>query len=89
VVDAGSATLQVFNVSNPASPTSVGSAATGSDPNSVYVQGGYAYVANFGTATLQVFNVSNPALPTLAGSTATGGNPYSVYVQGSLRLRGQ
>jgi len=83
VVDTGSNTLQIFDVSNPASPSLAGSVATGSYPYSVCVQGGYAYVVNYLSNTLQVFNVSNPASPSLAGSVATGSGPYSVCVQGN------
>ncbi len=63
-------------------PASVGSVATGTNPDSVYVQGRYAYVANYGGNTLQVIDVSNPAAPASVGSVATGNGPYSVYVQG-------
>jgi 6-phosphogluconolactonase (cycloisomerase 2 family) len=82
VVNNSGNTLQVFNVSNPASPTLSGSVATGKNPYSVCVQGSYAYVANYGGNTLQVFNVSNPASPSSVGSAATGTYPSSVFVQG-------
>ena len=84
VANTGSNTLQIFDVSNPSSPTQVGSVATGSYPKSLYVQGRYAYVANYSSSTLQIFDISNPSSPTSVSTTSTGAgsNPYSVYVQG-------
>lgn len=84
VVNETSNTLQVFNVSDPASPFSVSSVATGTAPRSVAVLGNYAYVVNHTSQTLQIFNVSNPASPSLAGSLAIGYNPESVAVQGDF-----
>jgi hypothetical protein len=84
VVNFTSNTLQVIDVSVPASPAVIGTSATTglSGPKSVYVQGKYAYVANYTGSTLQIFDISNPASPTSVGSVTTGTNPYSVYVQG-------
>jgi hypothetical protein len=84
VVNQTSATLQIFDISNPASPVSVDGTgvATGTLPYSVYVQGRYAYVVNFTSASLQVFDVSNPASPTVVGTVTTSTGPESVYVQG-------
>ena len=60
---------------------------TGVQPESVYVQGRYAYVVsrNSSTPLLQIFDVSNPSAPQLmnVAGTPTGSNPNSVYVQGS------
>ena len=77
-------TLQIFDVSNPASPVSVGSVATGSTPSSIYVLGRYVYVVNYvsGSGSLQIFDVSNPASPVSVGSVSTGTYSYSVFVQG-------
>ena len=76
-------TLQVIDVSNPASPSIVGSVGTGAkSPISVAVSGRYAYVANEGSDTLQVIDVSNPAGPSVVGSVVTGGSPFSVAVTG-------
>ncbi|MEK7648987.1 MAG: hypothetical protein AAB400_03680, partial [Patescibacteria group bacterium] len=77
-------TLQIFDVSNPASPLSVGIVATQTNPVQVVVKGRYAYVANTGSNTLQVFDVSNPASPTSAGTVATGNGPAGVAVQGKF-----
>jgi hypothetical protein len=74
--------LQIFDISNPASPSSISSIPTDGNPESVYVQGRYAYVANGSASTLQIFDISNPASPTSVSSISTGLNPRSVYVQG-------
>ncbi len=79
----GTDSLQIFDVSNPASPTLTGSIVTGSQPRSVQVQGRYAYVVRGdGSGTLQIFDVSNPASPASVGSVAAGNDPRSVYTQG-------
>jgi hypothetical protein len=49
VTNLNSNTLGIYNISNPAAPVSVGSVSTGTSPESVYVQGIYAYVANSGS----------------------------------------
>jgi hypothetical protein len=82
VVNNGNNTLYVIDISNPSSPVSVGSAATGTGPRSISVQGTYAYVTNSGSSTLQVFDVSNPASPVSIGTAATGTAPYGVSVSG-------
>jgi hypothetical protein len=60
------------------------STGTGSKPQTVYVQGRYAYVVDNGTNLLAIYDVSNPSSPTLVSSVSTGTSsaPYSVYVQG-------
>jgi hypothetical protein len=85
VVNQGSSTLQVFNVSNPAAPTLTASVAT-SQPSSVVVSGSFAYIiSSFAfTSTLQVFNISNPAAPALVGSIAIGTIGFEVAVSGSF-----
>ncbi|MDO8335829.1 MAG: carbohydrate binding domain-containing protein [Candidatus Saccharibacteria bacterium] len=75
-------TLNIYNVSNPASPVSVGSIATAASPRGVHVQGKYAYVVNFTTSVLGIYDVSNPASPTSVGSLSLGAGAQRVYVQG-------
>jgi hypothetical protein len=88
VVNAVSGSLQVIDVSNPASPAVIGSASLGSGGTSgtsysgVALQGSYAYVADYNTNTLQVIDVSNPASPSLVASVPAGANPDAVYVAG-------
>ena len=87
--------LEIFDVSNPTSPTHIGSLKNGvggaklSSPNSVYVLGGYAYLASSSSNALEIVNVSNPAAPTHKGSIShnPGGalldSPYCVFVSGN------
>jgi len=86
VVNNGSNTLQVFDISNPASLALLGSVTVGNGnfgPAGVAVSGTRAYVVNVFSNTLQVYDVSNPASPTLRGSAGTGNNPVGVAVSGT------
>ncbi|QQS21709.1 hypothetical protein IPM09_04295 [Candidatus Saccharibacteria bacterium] len=75
-----SGALKVFDVSNPASPVSVGTISS-TNAYFVAVQGRYAYVTSAVGNTLSIYDVSNPASPTSMGSASVAG-AYSVYVQG-------
>ena len=77
----GSGSLQVFDVSSPASPVLRGTATTGGGFRSVAVNGSTAYVV--AGNSLQVFDVSNPASPVLRGTASTSSGPSSVAVSGS------
>jgi hypothetical protein len=85
VINQDDGTLSIFNVSNPKNPTLVGTPlATGTtQPNTVVVQGIYAYVAH-DADLVSVINVGNPANPFIAGSYAFAGGtlPTSLAVQG-------
>ncbi|MBI4451345.1 hypothetical protein HY642_05195, partial [Candidatus Woesearchaeota archaeon] len=86
--------LQIYDVSNPASPAFVGGATTG--PNqafSVQVYGRYAYVAadiNTGACTstnntgceFQIYDVSNPSNPTFVSGVDTINAPNHAYASG-------
>jgi hypothetical protein len=82
-VAAGSAGLQVVNVSNPAAPSIAGSRSTSGSANDVRLVGNIAYVAN-GSAGLAILNVSNPASPVLVGSVSTGGEAMDLMVAGNV-----
>jgi YVTN family beta-propeller protein len=60
----------------------VGSFGIGSNPNSVYVSGRYAYVVDAGSNDLKVIDVSDPTAPSQVGRLIIGSNPKSVYVSG-------
>jgi hypothetical protein len=79
----GTPTGQLY-VSGTVPNGALGGVTTGLNPYSVYVQGRYAYVANYTSSTLGIYDVSNPASPVSVGSVATGSYSYpiSVYVQG-------
>ena len=82
-VAAGSAGLQVVDVSNRANPSIVASRSLPGNANDVVVVGGYAYVA-CGNGGLQIVNVQNPLTPVIAGaSVATGDVAWDVVVKGN------
>ena len=62
--------LQIIDVSNPASPTLVGSVDTPGEAQDVVITGDRAYVAD-GLGGLQIVNVSAPNHPAIIGSVAT------------------
>ena len=69
----GSNVLQTFDISNPASPTSLGYTGTGSGADSLYVQGRYAYVVNSTADTLQTFDLGGSYIQQLeAGGAEVG-----------------
>jgi hypothetical protein len=76
-----SATAQLF-IGGSVPTAAVGSVTSGTNPESVYVLGNYAYVANKGSNTLGIYDVSNPTAPVAIGSVATGSNPIGVFVAG-------
>ena len=73
--------LQIIDVSNPVSPTLIGSVDTPGDAREVTVIGNIAYVADWGGG-LQIIDVSNSASPTLIGSVDTPGQACAVTVIG-------
>jgi hypothetical protein len=81
--------LHVVNVSNPANPRLVGSAATIGQAYAVTVRGGYAVVGQRGkTGYVQVFDVQDPTTPVLVRTftdNKTGdGGISGVYVANGL-----
>lgn len=75
-------TLKIYDVSNPASPVSVGSVSMANAGNYLAVAGKYAYVTETTGSKLEVFDISNPRSPVSVGSVTTGTTPNGVYVQG-------
>ena len=74
--------MQIYDVSNPSAPTLVSTIATGTNPRKIYVQGKYAYVANYGSSSLQIYDVSNPYAPVSINILATNTGPWGLWVQG-------
>ncbi len=69
----GGKELNIFNVSNPSSPTITGSYEVGGDVNKIFLYNNYAYlVTSLNDGQVFVLDVSNPASPTLA-------KKYDVY----------
>jgi hypothetical protein len=82
-------TLDVVDVSNPASPAVVGSTNTGTagvHVSDIKVVGDYAYVAGQSTAQsyVLVFDISNPASPHLLSSLPAGHSPQGLDVEGNF-----
>jgi hypothetical protein len=63
-------TLQIIDVTNPASPTTISSTSTGAgtNPDFISIKGNYAYITMFGTNTLQIWNIANANTPTNVGN---------------------
>ncbi len=81
-VAAGSAGLQVVNVSNREVPVMAGSLDTPGNANDVKVIGTVAYVAD-GASGLQIVDISTPSSPSLLGFVDTPGNALDVVVAGT------
>lgn len=65
----GSSGLQIFDISNPASPSFKGSYDTPGYAVDVQIVGNLAYVAD--SSSVQIIDISNPAQPTFKGSYDT------------------
>jgi hypothetical protein len=87
--------FQIYDVSNPTSPTYVGGADnnTGGNDLSVAVAGKYAYIGRSSSGStcsptvrdgceVQVYDISNPANPAYIGGGDTGTNVLSLAVSG-------
>jgi hypothetical protein len=68
---AGSSGLGIYDVSNPTSPSLLGSLVQDLSRGHLAISGNYAYVAAW-TSGLQIFDVSIPSAPVLAGSFSLG-----------------
>ncbi|MDA3834179.1 MAG: hypothetical protein PF495_12370, partial [Spirochaetales bacterium] len=73
--------LQIFNVSDPASPKLVSSYTTSGFAGKVQISGAYAYVADQNSG-LEIINISDPLKPRLLGNYVTGGIAAGVDVIG-------
>ena len=73
VVSFSDSNLFIIDISNPATPTTVSTPATGAGPYSVYVQGRYAYVTNRGDSTLSIIDLGGAYIQQFeAGGIETG-----------------
>ncbi len=82
-VAAGSAGLQIVDVSSRTSPRIAASLALPGNANDVKLDGTRAYVAA-GRAGLHIVDISNPLSPRLLGSTDTPGDAFDVRASGNL-----
>jgi hypothetical protein len=71
--------LRIIDVTTPTTPKEIGSAASPSWANAVYVYGNYAFVAAHSDG-LAIFDVSNPAAPKLAKAVPTPSTALDVQV---------
>jgi hypothetical protein len=74
--------LQVYDISNPATPVNIGHIDNGGTAYGVAVSGNYAYLAN-DDGGLRVYDISNPATPVNIGLANNGGNARGVAVSGN------
>jgi len=75
--------LDVYDVSDPTTPTYVSQLTGLSTPYEVFVKGDYAYIANYGGSSIAIVNVSDVNSLTLESTTAVGTQPTSVFVDGN------
>ena len=81
-VAAGSAGLQVVNVSDRKNPSIVTSLALPGNANDVKLLGSLAYVAA-GSSGVHIIDVTNPLAPVRLGTLGTGGNALDIAVRGT------
>jgi hypothetical protein len=84
--------LTILNISNPASPTLVGTYTASATVRHVYVDGNYAYLSTASdTAELIILNISNPASPTVAASVnlADTNDALTAFVTGGYAYVGR
>jgi len=87
-VAAQTAGLQIFDVSNPASPFRVGSFNTQGYALDLFTAGHYTYIVDrdfsqAGNSGIHVLDVADPALPNKIAFYASPGEPTDVYVAGN------
>jgi hypothetical protein len=80
----GTPDFAVIDISNPSSPSLVGSLSLTGIPQNLFVSGNYAYVSSSdGTGELKIINISSPSAPSLVGTynapgTTAGSGLYVV-----------
>ncbi len=93
-------TLEIVDVTDPATPAHKGSITNGDqnallyNPSSVFVVSNLAYVASAGSVALEIIDVADPSAPAHKGSLSNGeggallNRPVSVFVAGGLAYVG-
>ncbi len=74
-------TLEILDVSIPATPSLLGNYTTTKTIDDLAVSGSYAYVVTY-QGSLEIVDVSNPALAWKAGEYDPAGYPWGVFVAG-------
>ncbi len=86
VRSSGSPDFFIVNITNPSTPTLVGSLLVENTITDLFVSGSYAYVTGQNnSAELRIINITNPASPTIVGTYDAPGNAnaMSVFVSGT------
>ena len=81
-------TLQIFDISAPATPLLKSTTPIGIGLSKVVVSGNYAYIVDDYENHLQIFDVTNPANPALLSTTTTGGGFNGNYDTISVAIAG-
>lgn len=75
--------LSIYDITDPASPSSTGSVAVGATPVRLAVEGRYAYVANNANPTVSIVDISSPANPRVVNTVGgMGGGSQDIAVNG-------
>ncbi|MFI5240739.1 MAG: hypothetical protein ACHQUB_03465, partial [Candidatus Saccharimonadia bacterium] len=85
VTGSSNGALEIFDISNPNTPSSVGLYNYGNSagPLGITVSGRYAYVLLYNSSKLAIMDISNPTNPTLIGSLfSIGATQISDFIQG-------
>lgn len=69
IADSDKNSLYIIDVTDPTSPSTMGSISLSNNPASVYVSGRYAYIVG-ASGDLNIIDISDPINPTLVSSTA-------------------
>jgi len=75
--------MVIMNISNPTNPTFVATHITPGNAQGIYVQGNFAYIADY-TNGLRIVDISNPASPQTRSNIATPGDAIDVVVSGNF-----
>ncbi|HSE29334.1 MAG TPA: hypothetical protein VLA77_01990 [Candidatus Saccharimonadales bacterium] len=92
VIASSGTNFYAVDISNPASPSVVGSLTLSNAPTNLYVIGSTALVSSSSNSQeLQIVDISNPASPSLIGSFNASGNAngLSVYAVGNIAYLGR
>jgi hypothetical protein len=89
--------MSIMDISDPAKPKQVGFLKTPGAARAIFVQGDFAYIADYHPVHLTIANIKDPAAPTIVSTftSASGGNDtkgavrigdyvYLVYSQGGI-----
>lgn len=88
IVNTGSHSIEIINISDPANPVHAGSIRTGSSPSGIAMSGYYAYIINDGPDTLNIYDISDPEKPVMISRTGDSGNDVSMGGASSIVIFG-